>query len=1203
MMTSRIKTLAALAAATAATILAAAPARADDTELFVGPAVAAPPSRPNILFIMDTSGSMNNIVSTRPDYVPTTDYSAYSSCRTDRVYWSKTGTRPACNTNQWVALSSFTCNGALPSLNSSGLVSVPKVAQWKPNTAASNRPNNARWQQLTAGDNSNFIECAKDAGLHGSLAVPTPKTYAANGSNGAWSSDPLQKIDWAGGEPLPVTFYSGNYLNYAQSPTINRTRLQIVQSALSNLLDNLDNNVNVGLMRYSNDRNTLPNASDGGMVVQAMGRIEDNRAPMKATLNSWVASGSTPLSETLYEASLYFRGAPVFWGLTSDQCFQGQGSCPLALNPVSDTPSVPESRVTADQTLYDSPADADCQKNFIVYLTDGLPQSDSNSDATIQALPGFATINGYASCTGGPVLASDGDGTGQCLDELAKWMNESDMRPDRPGVQNVTSFWIGFGSSVAAGTDSLKLVAERGGGQYYAATDTAELTEAFTSIVSKILDQTTTFTSPTVAVNAFNRTQNLNYLYMSVFKPAASYRWLGNIKKYRITPSGEIRDVNNNAAVDPNNGFFRDSSRSYWSDQQDGANAEIGGAAGELKDPATRKIYSNLTANSGTLTEDLSALKQSGNLTLANQLLLGVASSVAVAGRPAVGDLVDWAYGYDVLDANGNNDVTEARKDMGDPLHSRPATVIYGGPADDPDITLYATTNDGFLQAITANHDIVAGTGGEERWSFVPRELLGRIEGLYDNEDVNSRNYGLDGAIKVVRLDRNGNGTIEPNGTDINGINGIEENEKDKVLLYFGMRRGGSRYYALDVTDRSAPKLLWSIGPTELPGIGQTWSAPAVARVNVNRTWSTSNPDKMVLVFGGGYDTAQDTVGYVADGVGNGIYMVDAITGSLIWRAGPTSSGAQLTLAKMTNSIPGDVRVVDLTGDGFADRMYAADMGGRVWRFDVRNGQSASNLVWGGVFAQLGAGELAAPKPAASNRRFFYAPDVALMKSGTVNFINIGIGSGHREKPITDQTVVNRFYSLRDFNMFTQVQNSQYKASCVSETSPCHQIITDDDSRLIDVTSDLTPTIASGDVGWKMNLQDTGEKVLAESRTFQNRIYFTTYSPQQRAYDPAQCVATVGLNRLYVVDATTAKPVVNFSDPTAPPTSVSDRSKTLAQGSIAPEAIFVFPTPDAIQGNPNPPAVPPICLVGLESCGSGLTNPPVRTYWQQRGTN
>jgi len=188
--------------------------------------------------------------------------------------------------------------------------------------------------------------------------------------------------------------------------------------------------------------------------------------------------------------------------------------------------------------------------------------------------------------------------------------------------------------------------------------------------------------------------------------------------------------------------------------------------------------------------------------------------------------------------------------------------------------------------------------------------------------------------------------------------------------------------------------------------------------------------------------------------------------------------------------------------------------------------------------------------------------------------------------------------------VFSQVQNTQYKATCgTSETSPCHQIITDGDTRLLDVTGVTSPTIPAGGVGWRMNLQDAGEKVLAESRTFQNRIYFTTYSPEEREYNPEYCVATVGLNRLYIVDAATGKPVVNFASPTSPPDDISDRSKELAQGSIAPEAIFVFPTPDADEDNPNPPAVPPICLVGLESCGSGLNNPPVRTYWEQRGSN
>ena len=329
-------------------------------------------------------------------------------------------------------------------------------------------------------------------------------------------------------------------------------------------------------------------------------------------------------------------------------------------------------------------------------------------------------------------------------------------------MQNVTSYWIGFGDDVKSGSAFLQKVAQRGGGKFYTAADTAELTEAFSEIISKILEQTTTFTSPTVAVNAFNRTQNLNYLYMSVFKPATSYRWLGNIKKYRVTQDGEIRDVNDNAAVDPNNGFFTSGSQSFWSDMADGADAGLGGAAGELKTPATRKIYSNLTVNSGALTEDLSDLKASGNLTLANQLLLGETSNVPWRAGPRS---ATWWTGLTAMTSwtrTATTMSTEARMDMGDPLHSRPATVIYGGPADDPDLTLYATTNDGYLQAINAKT-------GEELWSFVPRLMLSRIEKLYDNDDVAARTYGLDGAVRVVRLDRNGNGTIEPGGSDING--------------------------------------------------------------------------------------------------------------------------------------------------------------------------------------------------------------------------------------------------------------------------------------------------------------------------------------------------------------------------------------------------------------------------------------------------
>ena len=47
-----------LAFAALLTAAAPPPAVADDTELFVGDAVAAPAGRPNIMFILDTSGSL-----------------------------------------------------------------------------------------------------------------------------------------------------------------------------------------------------------------------------------------------------------------------------------------------------------------------------------------------------------------------------------------------------------------------------------------------------------------------------------------------------------------------------------------------------------------------------------------------------------------------------------------------------------------------------------------------------------------------------------------------------------------------------------------------------------------------------------------------------------------------------------------------------------------------------------------------------------------------------------------------------------------------------------------------------------------------------------------------------------------------------------------------------------------------------------------
>ena len=637
----------------------------------------------------------------------------------------------------------------------------------------------------------------------------------------------------------------------------------------------------------------------------------------------------------------------------------------------------------------------------------------------------------------------------------------------------------------------------------------------------------------------------------------------------------------------------------------------VGGAAGELKNPAGRKIYTNIDASgtpsavdSGTLSTELKTLAgtDAAMTEFANQVLFGVAPGDPVpATYPSTADLIDWAYGVDVLDRVGTSGTTDdPRLDMGDPLHARPATVIYGGPVEEPDTTIYAVSNDGMLHAIDARN-------GAEWWAFAPAELLPRLPKLYADDAATKRVYGLDGSVRAYKIDNNQNGIVEPG-------------DGDKVLLFFGMRRGGSHMYALDVTTRSAPKLLWRAGaaddpakglgtittasPRYLPGVGQTWSSPTITRMNIDRSWSTENPKRLVAVFGGGYDPSHDSkTAYADDTVGNRVYIVDAITGHLIWHAGPTTdAGAQLKLSRMTSAIPGDVRSFDLTGDGFDDRMYAADLGGRIWRFDITTGAAPASLVRGGVFASLGVAD-SGGTPDSANRKFFYAPDASLIRYGGRSWINIAIGSGDRERPVSDTSVDNRFFSLRDYNIFNAVPSDKYLSDCSSETTgPCHQVITADDSRLTDVTTDLNATLGPSTVGWYMDLVEQGEKALAESRTFQNAVYFTTYVPRERNQS-VTCGIAVGVSKLFVVSAINADPIFNLDLATEGATSLTDRSKDLAQGAIAPEVVFVFPTPETEGSGLTPPAVPPICLVGLESCGAGLANPPVRTYWRQRGAN
>ena len=93
-----------------------APAVADDTEiLLINPNFSNPP-KPNVLFIVDSSGSMGDLVETKLIYDPLRIYAANAACDSTMLYWTEVGVVPTCvaaNT-QFFQKTALFCDAATP---------------------------------------------------------------------------------------------------------------------------------------------------------------------------------------------------------------------------------------------------------------------------------------------------------------------------------------------------------------------------------------------------------------------------------------------------------------------------------------------------------------------------------------------------------------------------------------------------------------------------------------------------------------------------------------------------------------------------------------------------------------------------------------------------------------------------------------------------------------------------------------------------------------------------------------------------------------------------------------------------------------------------------------------------------------------------------------------------------------------------------
>lgn len=1112
-----------------AALLTALPLSADDTEIYFNQAAANSTVKPNVLFIMDTSGSMQDeVVTSIPSYKPATTYGSSSN---DYFYMY---------TLDYEFITRIHRNQAdCPTLealmdNSATTPEVQSRAAYKPKK---------NWNQVCDPTDCKFTDGASGD------TVRCQTDYNGNQIN--WNQN-------SGKTYRKRVFVPSNYHDYLQSVAQEpATKTDIMKQAALNIVDSVTD-INMGMMRF--------NGGSGGYAVKDFLDMSDstNKQSMRNAINALPASGSTPLAETMYEAYRWFSGRSPKWGT----------------NPYQYNSDADSSVVSGGN--YKSPISDQCQANYIVYLTDGEPTSDSGSDSSIRGLSGV----GYCPASG----SSSGTAGSTCLDEMAGFMFENDMdRTDTyEGKQNVITYTIGFDIDL----ELLQATANAGGGQYYTAKGALALKSAFNNIISQIAETEDTFVAPAVTVNAFNNLQHRDELYYALFKPSESPRWVGNLKRYRIDGDGNIKDLDDKNAVDDGTGYFISSAKSWWLNgtEPDGDVVALGGTSSEMKASANRKMYTylgtdkQLSASVNRFPLDTAA----GDNASVTNTMLGVADATERS------EVIAWARGEDIEGVNNDPNDT-IHNYMSDVIHTQPVVVTYGGTQDNPDDTVFYSDNMGFLYAIDTDD-------GSEIFSFIPEALLGNPKQYYDN-DINqtTKIYGMDGSLTVWRNE---------SGDDTDAT--IEAGEGDHVYLYANMRRGGKNYYALDVTNRSNPKILWTIEGgvpgTDYEDMGQSWSPPRLGKIRWNCDSATSAAgceDRTVMFFSGGYDELHD-VWLVPTGTtllpdeGNSLYMVDAETGELLWSAGGTkvSRKHKLEITEMVNSIPSAPSIGDIDNDGYIDLVFLTDITGQVFRFDIANytktGEAAS-FATGGMVADLGDVDNNSANDDDNFRRFYNSPDIALYSTrGSSSFMTIALTSGYRARPKSSTvTAPNRLYVLFDKNVFyPPTENGTVSYTAIDETD------------LFNATTTPANRSSNAPYGYYKNFTATGEKGLARSVTFAGSLLFTTYLPDSGA----ACSGTTGGGRLYLVDVLTGE--TRLTDDGGTPEDTSDDGPqsfiNLAHGGIPPEASIIYTSSEKTvdDGEGNETTLnenKTVVCVGTECFGDLLDggDPIVKTYWRE----
>jgi type IV pilus assembly protein PilY1 len=864
-----------------------------------------------------------------------------------------------------------------------------------------------------------------------------------------------------------ATLSAAQQTNYANWYSYYRKREYVAKRAMTEVISN--SSARVGLVTLNNNNSVLtPIADIDDLTTPVDATAQANKATLLDRVANIDSSGGTPLRYMLWRVGEYY----------DDSSASSIGSNPL---------------LPAAQG-------GECQQNFTILMTDGywndniiVPDGTTwigNQDASPTPWAGGSFADSYEDTLADVAMKYYKEDLSSTLADNVPVTSADpqNLSPNRMH-QHMVTFTAAFGVNGTLSSnppdqttafswpepvandpttiDDLRHAAWNGRGEFLSAGDPESLVNGLDAALAAISGRTSTGASVSFNTSALSTNSEV---YLALFN---SSRWTGDLLSYSLDPlSGAVSTTPTWSAGW--NLDARDLSSVprviYTWDGSDGVAFQ----------------WDNLSA---TQKNDLRTNSLGGTDSEATGLArLHYVRGDRVCERdysgtgPGVGASSVSSCSYNEATSSTSFSAVSFRSRdsrLGDIVHSTPVYVGKPGsgwPDDLPGTTpytnfklaqdnrvgtIYVGANDGMLHGFSENT-------GAEIMGYIPDAIFSTAggSGLHTLTDPGyTHKYYVD---------------LSPSVVDAFVATTTSGSAAWRTILVGGLRGGGRGLYALDVTSpvnsesgtTPADKVLWEFTGADDADLGYTYSRPSIVLLP-NGKWAA--------IFGNGYN---DT------GTGEAtlfiLYIEEGVDGT--WSAGDyvkISTGVGDTTNRNGLATPA---VIDMNGDGVADRVYAGDLMGNMWVFDLSATNSNS---WGSAYSQGSS-----PSPlftAPANQAITARPEIVLNpKEATSNatYPNLLVlfGTGQYIVAADNTTTYQQaFYGIWDSG-----------SAGLSTSDLVQQTIgTGQTSEGITVRTLTSNTVdyAGGDDGWYMNLPTSGERVVSNALVRGDNVFFNTAIP------------------------------------------------------------------------------------------------------------